>query len=252
MNDKNHSTEIKDILLDDISICIKHLHFITTPGTADDTLTQPADQYGDPDIVTNDTPSFQALIHQLDTILLHNLNRVDRGYWPFLKTFSHNNVLTCIDQLTLVRTAIGKGRAWVHIALNDHLMESYFRLFLEDSKPIRSFYKSDAFIRDQERMKLLQTLVSGLDFVNFELNTNCEYFDKRACVSTQFLGQTLFNMPRRRRGSFISERNLEGSIGSISSLPVHGIDRKSPNVRDPSPFQSEQTSARFRDLHHVN
>eukprot|EP00800_Vazella_pourtalesii_P016658 TRINITY_DN485_c0_g2_i1.p1 TRINITY_DN485_c0_g2~~TRINITY_DN485_c0_g2_i1.p1 ORF type:complete len:1159 (-),score=261.98 TRINITY_DN485_c0_g2_i1:3365-6841(-) len=242
MNDKNHSTEIKDILLDDISICIKHLHFITTPGTADDTLTQPANQYGDPDIVTNDTPSFQALIHQLDTILMHNLNRVDRGYWPFLKTFSHNNVLTCIDQLTLVRTAIGKGRAWVHIALNDHLMESYFRLFLEDSKPIRSFYKSDAFIRDQERMKLLQTLVSGLDFVNFELNTNCEYFDKRACVSTQFLGQTLFNMPRRRRGSFISERNLEGSIGSISSLPVHGIDRKSPNVRDPSPFQSEQTS----------
>ena len=247
MNDKTtNSTEIKDILLDDISICIKHLHFITTPGTADDTLTQPTNEYGDSDVITNDTPSFQALIHQLDTILMHNLNRVDRGYWPFLKTFSHNNVLTCIDQLTLVRTAIGKGRAWLHIALNDHLMESYFRLFLEDSKPIRSYYKSDSFIRDQERMKLLQTLVSGLDFVNFELNTNCEYFDKRACVSTQFLGQTLFNnMPRRSRGSFISVRDLEGSIESISSLPVRGTDRRSPNVRDPSPFLSEQAPEDF-------
>ena len=173
--------------------------------------------------------------------MLHNLNKIDRGYWPFLKTFSHNNVLTCISQLTLVCTPIGRGRAWLHIALNDHLMESYFRLFLEDSKPIRSYYRTDSFIRDQERMRLLQTLVSGLDFINFELNTNCEYLDKRACLSTRYIGETLqFPIPGTSRNSYHADRDLDSSLGSISSLPAIQTDRKSPQIRNPSPFLSEQ------------
>ncbi|KAI6649735.1 Pleckstrin homology domain-containing family M member 2-like [Oopsacas minuta] len=246
MNDKGtNSAEIKDILLDDISICVKHLHFISIQTDTNETLTQPTAHtydFENLDVITNETPSFQALIYQLDMILLHNLNRVDRGYWPFLKTFSHSNVVTCINQLTLVRSAIGKGRAWLHIALNDHLMESYFRLFLEDSKPIRSYYKPDAFIRDAERMKILQTHVSGLDFIKFELNTNCEYLDKRPCISTQYVDQNLqFNKPHRSRGSFISERDLESSISSISSITVPPVDRRSPQVTNPSPFLSEQT-----------
>ena len=237
-----NTTEIKDILLEDISICIKHLHFISAPNNANHAPQLSIGSEG-VDAVTNETPSFQALIYQLDMIMLHNLNKIDRGYWPFLKTFSHNNVLTCINQLTLVRTPIGRGRAWLHIALNDHLMESYFRLFLEDSKPIRSFYRLDAFIRDQERMKLLQTLVSGLDFIHFELNTNCEYLDKRACISTRYIDETLqFNVPVRSRDSFQGDRDLDSSLSSIASLPTIQVDRKSPQVRNPSPFLSEHNS----------
>ena len=237
-----NNTEVKDILLEDISICIKHLHFISAPNNTEDAPIRPPID-SELDTVTNETPSFQALIYQLDMIMLHNLNKIDRGYWPFLKTFSHNNVLTYINQLTLVRSPIGRGRAWLHIALNDHLMESYFRLFLEDSRPIRSHYRADAFIRDQERMKLLQTLVSGLDFVNFELNTNCEYLDKRACLSTRYIDDTLkFDIPDRRRGSFQTDRDLESSLSSIVSLPAVLVDRKSPQIRNPSPFLSEDTS----------
>jgi hypothetical protein len=64
-----------------------------------------------------------------------------------------------------------KARAWLYHALNDCLMESYLKCFSENRKTrTKSYLKSDgSFINDEQMLNLLQTLVCGLENVQFAL-----------------------------------------------------------------------------------
>ena len=62
------------------------------------------------------------------------------------------------------------GRAWLYLALTDHLLESYLRCFITNQASIRHFYAKEALVLDQQRMEILLTVAAGLEFITFQLD----------------------------------------------------------------------------------
>ncbi|XP_072036604.1 LOW QUALITY PROTEIN: pleckstrin homology domain-containing family M member 2-like [Amphiura filiformis] len=127
--------------------------------------------------VKNDDRPLQKLVECLDHALLHGLRHITPGYWALVKKFTHKDIIQDIFKLDRLATDLGRSRAWLYQALNDTALESYIRCFLENKATTRKFYVENALMRDKERLVLLQTLVSGLDFVTFDLQLNIAYFD---------------------------------------------------------------------------
>lgn len=61
------------------------------------------------------------------------------------------------------------GRAWLYLALQDYLLESYLRCVLEQPARVLRFYHADALLLDQGLMHILLTLISGLETFIFSL-----------------------------------------------------------------------------------
>ena len=61
---------------------------------------------------------------------------------------------------TLVNTFFA-FKAWVRIALNDSLLESYVSAMLRDVTTLRKFYRRTAFLRDCEQSDILLSLLQG-------------------------------------------------------------------------------------------
>ncbi|KJE96199.1 hypothetical protein CAOG_06557 [Capsaspora owczarzaki ATCC 30864] len=91
-------------------------------------------------------------------------------FWSYVATISRPEVVQMMtSKLVNVRTPFGRGRAWVRLALNEKALESYFAIILNDTKARPKLYEDFAFIFDQELVLLLQTLISGLDLVEFNI-----------------------------------------------------------------------------------
>jgi pleckstrin family protein M 2 len=58
---------------------------------------------------------------QVDLILRHGLNKANtkHGYWKYAQLFTRKDVVGQISKLSNVRTDLGRGRAWLRMALNE-------------------------------------------------------------------------------------------------------------------------------------
>lgn len=65
------------------------------------------------------------------------------------------------------------GRAWLYLALTDHLLESYLRCFSSDQSLVRKYYVKEALVADQQQMELLLMLSAGLEHLQFQLELVC-------------------------------------------------------------------------------
>lgn len=125
--------------------------------------------------VTANNIHLQCLLDLLDHILLHGLEKTEFGYWPFVKELTHSETVRQIVSHPQVTTDLDKGRVWIFAAFGDGLLESFIRLFLDSQKFAKRFYTKKAFLRDKERLALLQTLVSGLDYISIVLDQESPY-----------------------------------------------------------------------------
>lgn len=125
--------------------------------------------------ITKDNIHVQCLLDLLDHILLHGLDKVELGYWPFVKELTHPETTKYISSHPQVTSDLDKGRVWIYTAFSDGLLESYIRLFVDSQRLAKKFYTKKSFVRDKERLTVLQTLVSGLDFIPFALDQECPY-----------------------------------------------------------------------------
>lgn len=127
--------------------------------------------------VGNEARPLQRLVEHLDHAFLHGLKHITPGYWIFVKRFTHKLVISDILALDRLATNLGRSRAWLYQSLNEGALESYLRCFLDNDEVLKKFYIEHALLRDSERLTLLMTLVSGLDYVTFDLELNVAYFD---------------------------------------------------------------------------
>lgn len=70
------------------------------------------------------------------------------GYYKCVREFSPKQLTDQIAALYNIETDIGRGRAWLFFALNDNLTESYMKCFQDNSKLVKQFYTTDAFVSD--------------------------------------------------------------------------------------------------------
>ena len=62
------------------------------------------------------------------------------------------------------------GRAWLYLALNENSLESYLRLFQENLALLHKYYVKNALVCSHDHLTLFLTLVSGLEFIRFDLD----------------------------------------------------------------------------------
>ncbi|XP_035829661.1 pleckstrin homology domain-containing family M member 1-like, partial [Aplysia californica] len=59
------------------------------------------------------------------------------NFWSVAAKFTHGDVVTQLKSLAQIATDVGLCRAWVRLALNDGLMESYLHSMVVDVKTLK-------------------------------------------------------------------------------------------------------------------
>ncbi|GMS85263.1 hypothetical protein PENTCL1PPCAC_7438, partial [Pristionchus entomophagus] len=94
------------------------------------------------------------------------------NFWPFVSKFTHRSVTTQIHALNLIKTEIGKSRAWVRIVLNEGGLEHYLGVLSAEKKALGQFYLEDAFLRDSEQVERTKDMLKSLAGVTISAPTN--------------------------------------------------------------------------------
>ncbi|XP_048250099.1 pleckstrin homology domain-containing family M member 2-like [Haliotis rufescens] len=128
-------------------------------------------------LLTNSDWQCHKLCEHLDHALLHGLRHVTHGYWRMVNEFTRKNAIKDIERIQNITTDLGRGRAWIFMALNENLLESYLKCIADNSKFVKKFYVKEALVLDDQRMNLLLTLTSGLEMVCFQMECDVPYLD---------------------------------------------------------------------------
>ncbi|ESO89962.1 hypothetical protein LOTGIDRAFT_124302 [Lottia gigantea] len=158
MSNTNDRLRLKDKILSNVAKAIKAIQ-------------QYSYSYSETGLILSNTDwQCHKLCENLDHALLHGLRHITNGYWRVVTEYTRKGTVKEIQRYNRVTTNLGRGRAWLYLALNECLLESYIRCLMEDEKHIKKYYVKEALLLDQQRMNVLLTLTSGLDFVTFQLD----------------------------------------------------------------------------------
>nr|XP_032821203.1 pleckstrin homology domain-containing family M member 2 isoform X1 [Petromyzon marinus] len=169
--------KLKDRILENISWSIKKLQGSFVPCQREE---EEDVSVGSQPTVRNHDRLLHRVCEHLDHALLHGLQHIPAGYWPLVMHFTRSDAVATISALHHVTTSLGRSRAWLYLALNESSLESYLRLFSENPVLLRSHYSGSALVCSSDHLNLFLTLVSGLEFIHFELELDAPYLDLAA------------------------------------------------------------------------
>ncbi|XP_061189586.1 pleckstrin homology domain-containing family M member 1-like isoform X2 [Saccostrea echinata] len=172
-----HQNDIKQNITKELSSCVKRIQ---------------REQQLNSDGLILSTDSANAICNILESIFLHgckppvskkiaNYIGINQGYengalqlnfWLFCERFTHSDVVAQLKRLAQVNTEIGLCRAWIRVALNDGLMESYVNAMVADRRSLEYFYSSTSYFRDHEQPGIFLSYLKGLMSYEFQLSYN--------------------------------------------------------------------------------
>ncbi|KAI1896036.1 hypothetical protein AGOR_G00090660 [Albula goreensis] len=92
------------------------------------------------------------------------------SFWFYVKEHLNRHELQRFYSLRQIWSELGRGRAWLRCALNEHSLERYLHMLLADRARLSTFYEDWAFILDEERASMLPTMAAGLNSILFAIN----------------------------------------------------------------------------------
>uniref|UniRef100_A0A8C0UKB5 Sorting nexin 29 n=1 Tax=Cyanistes caeruleus TaxID=156563 RepID=A0A8C0UKB5_CYACU len=91
-------------------------------------------------------------------------------FWYYVKEVLNRHELQRFYSLKAITTDIGRGRAWLRCALNEHSLERYVHMLLADKNRLSVFYEDWSFMMDEERSSMIPTMAAGLNSILFAIN----------------------------------------------------------------------------------
>ncbi|XP_074476730.1 sorting nexin-29 [Sebastes fasciatus] len=91
-------------------------------------------------------------------------------FWFYVKEHLNRHELQRFYSLRHISSELGRGRAWLRCALNEHSLERYLHTLLADRPRLGTYYEDWAFILDEERTSMLPTMAAGLNSILFAIN----------------------------------------------------------------------------------
>uniref|UniRef100_A0A669B4Q4 Sorting nexin 29 n=1 Tax=Oreochromis niloticus TaxID=8128 RepID=A0A669B4Q4_ORENI len=91
-------------------------------------------------------------------------------FWFYVKEHLNRHELQRFYSLRQISSELGRGRAWLRCALNEHSLERYLHTLLADRPRLGSYYEDWAFVLDEERASMLPTMAAGLNSILFAIN----------------------------------------------------------------------------------
>ncbi|GAA6107247.1 pleckstrin homology domain-containing family M member 2 isoform X1 [Tachysurus ichikawai] len=177
--------KVKDRILENISLSVKKLQSYFA-ACEDDT---PA--------IRNHDRVLQRLCEHLDHALLYGLQDISSGYWVIVLHFTRREAVRQIDELQHIATNLGRSRAWLYLALSESSLESYLRLFQENQALLHKYYFKNALVCSHDHLTLFLTLVSGLEFIRFDLELDVPYLDVAPYMPDYYKPQNLLDFEER-------------------------------------------------------
>ncbi|XP_028921570.1 pleckstrin homology domain-containing family M member 2 isoform X2 [Ornithorhynchus anatinus] len=205
--------EVKDRILENISLSVKKLQSYFA-ACEDET---PA--------IRNHDKVLQRLCEHLDHALLYGLQDLSSGYWVLVVHFTRREAIRQIEVLQHVATNLGRSRAWLYLALNENSLESYLRLFQENSTLLHKYYVKNALVCSHDHLTLFLTLVSGLEFIRFDLDLDAPYLDLAPYMPDYYKPQYLLDFEDRLPSSVHGSDSLSlNSFNSVTSTNLEWDD----------------------------
>ncbi|KAL1021102.1 hypothetical protein UPYG_G00008850 [Umbra pygmaea] len=177
--------KVKDRILENISLSVKKLQSYFA-ACEDET---PA--------IRNHDRVLQRLCEHLDHALLYGLQDISSGYWVLVLHFTRREAVQQIAELQQIATNLGRSRAWLYLALSESSLESYLRLFEENQGLLQKYYFKNALVCSHDHLTLFLTLVSGLEFIRFDLELDVPYLDVAPYMPEYYKPQNLLDFEER-------------------------------------------------------
>ncbi|XP_007948980.1 pleckstrin homology domain-containing family M member 2 [Orycteropus afer afer] len=175
--------------------------------------------------IRNHDKVLQRLCEHLDHALLYGLQDLSSGYWVLVVHFTRREAIKQIEVLQHVATNLGRSRAWLYLALNENSLESYLRLFQENLGLLHKYYVKNALVCSHDHLTLFLTLVSGLEFIRFDLDLDAPYLDLAPYMPDYYKPQYLLDFEDRLPTSVHGSDSLSlNSFNSVTSTNLEWDD----------------------------
>ncbi|KAK1340465.1 LOW QUALITY PROTEIN: hypothetical protein QTO34_019035 [Cnephaeus nilssonii] len=175
--------------------------------------------------IRNHDKVLQRLCEHLDHALLYGLQDLSSGYWVLVVHFTRREAVKQIEVLQHVATNLGRSRAWLYLALNENSLESYLRLFQENLGLLHKYYVKNALVCSHDHLTLFLTLVSGLEFIRFDLDLDAPYLDLAPYMPDYYKPQHLLDFEDRLPSSAHGSDSLSlNSFNSVTSTNLEWDD----------------------------
>uniref|UniRef100_A0A671V499 Sorting nexin 29 n=1 Tax=Sparus aurata TaxID=8175 RepID=A0A671V499_SPAAU len=168
-------------------------------------------------------------------------------FWFYVKEHLNRHELQRFYSLHQISSELGRGRAWLRCALNEHSLERYLHTLLADRPRLGTYYEDWAFIHDEERASMLPTMAAGLNSILFAINIDNS--DLNGGV-TRGGGPSVSNLLKESTqgiGSLWKEstQGVSSLLREISTATavVPGFTPRMDGASDPLPVVPRSTSA---------
>ncbi|EFB14793.1 hypothetical protein PANDA_015092, partial [Ailuropoda melanoleuca] len=164
-------------------------------------------------------------------------------FWFYVKEVLSKHELPRFYSLRHIASDVGRGRAWLRCALNEHSLERYLHMLLADRSRLSTFYEDWSFVMDEERSSMLPTMAAGLNSILFAINIDNKDLNgqsKFAPTVSDLLKESTQNVTSLLKESTQGVSSLFREITASSAV---SILIKPEQDTDPLPVVSKHVSA---------
>ncbi|XP_070341009.1 sorting nexin-29 isoform X4 [Equus asinus] len=164
-------------------------------------------------------------------------------FWFYVKEVLNKHELQRFYSLRHIASDVGRGRAWLRCALNEHSLERYLHMLLADRSRLSTFYEDWSFVMDEERSSMLPTMAAGLNSILFAINIDNKDLNgqsKFAPTVSDLLKESTQNVTSLLKESTQGVSSLFREITASSAV---SILIKPEQETDPLPVVSKHVSA---------
>uniref|UniRef100_A0A2R9BJ32 Sorting nexin 29 n=1 Tax=Pan paniscus TaxID=9597 RepID=A0A2R9BJ32_PANPA len=163
-------------------------------------------------------------------------------FWYYVKEVLNKHELQRFYSLRHIASDVGRGRAWLRCALNEHSLERYLTISFSLSI-CSTFYEDWSFVMDEERSSMLPTMAAGLNSILFAINIDNKDLNgqsKFAPTVSDLLKESTQNVTSLLKESTQGVSSLFREITASSAV---SILIKPEQETDPLPVVSRNVSA---------
>ncbi|XP_027741249.1 sorting nexin-29 isoform X2 [Empidonax traillii] len=167
-------------------------------------------------------------------------------FWYYVKEVLNRHELQRFYSLRAISTDIGRGRAWLRCALNEHSLERYVHMLLADKNRLSVFYEDWSFMMDEERSSMIPTMAAGLNSILFAINIdNKDLNGQSKCTPTvsDLLKESTQNVTSLLKESTQGVSSLLREITASSAVSI--LIKADPDT-DPLPVVPRSGNADLR------
>ncbi|XP_029417863.1 sorting nexin-29 isoform X2 [Nannospalax galili] len=167
-------------------------------------------------------------------------------FWFYVKEVLNKHELQRFYSLRHITADVGRGRAWLRCALNEHSLERYLHMLLADRGRLSTFYEDWSFVMDEERSSMLPTMAAGLNSILFAINIDNKDLNgqsKFAPTVSDLLKESTQNVTSLLKES---TQGVSSLLREITASSAVSILIKPEQETDPLPVVSKSVSADAR------